>query len=76
MSLFTLALHQPTGCISETTFHLSDDSNLNDHVDMLVDDYRRTYEYEGVLHSAIYRRKLNSFAASTIVREEVLHGTV
>lgn len=70
MSLFTLALHQPTGCISETSFHLADDSNLNDHVDMLVDDYRRTYDYEGALHSTIYRRKLNSFA-STIVKQEI-----
>lgn len=70
MSLYTLALFQPTGCISETSFNLSDDSNLNDHVDMLVDDYRRAYKYEGALHSTIYLHPANSFGA-TIVKREV-----
>ena len=69
MSLYTLALFQPTGCISKTSFKV-DESHLNDHVDMLVDDYRRTYKYEGALHSTIYLHPANSFGA-TIVKEEV-----
>lgn len=70
MNQYKLVMHQPTGCIAETTIKLSDETRLDEHIAMHLDAYCIAYNYDGPVHARVYQRKPNSFA-STIVREEI-----
>ena len=67
---YKLVMHQPTGCIAETTIKLWDETRLDEHIAMHLDAYCIAYNYDGPVHTAVYQRKANS-SASTLIKREI-----
>ena len=66
---YKLAIHQPTGHISQSLFYQPTDGSLQDTIEFLISDYREYLQYEDTLHYTLYQRKPNSQAFTIIERD-------